>query len=180
MKKWKTVATETAFENKWFSVRKDKVELPSGKIIDDYFIWKEKRVSQIVGITTENKIIFVKQYKHGAGEIMIELPAGYVEENEDFKEAANREFSEETGYKITELEEIAKLIHNPTKSSGVVKVFVGKVLGRRETQNLDENEDIEIMEIDIENVLKMIYAGEIWATGTIASIFLALNKIKFE
>lgn len=180
MKKWKTISSELAFNNKWFTVQKDVVKLPNGKIIDDYYFWKEQKVSQVVAITKENKIVFVKQYKHGADEIMIECPAGFVDEGETFEDCAKRELLEETGFSSEDLIKIGKIIHNPTKSSGVVEIFLAKNAIKISSQKLDKNEEIEILEVTIPEALKMIENGVIWATGTIASIFLALNKIKYK
>lgn len=180
MKNWKTLSSELAFDNKWFNVQKDVVQLPNGKIIDDYFLWREPNVAQVVAFTKKNKIILVKQYKHGAGCVMIECPAGYVEDNESFEDAARREFLEETGYKISGLEYIHKIAHNPTKSTGIVKLFLVKNVKKTSKQKLDEYENIEILEVDIPIVLKMINDGEIWATGTISAIFLALKKIGYK
>lgn len=180
MKKWKTLSSELAFDNKWFKVQKDVVELPNRNILNDYYIWKEPNVSQIVAITKENKIVLVKQYKHGAGEILIECPAGYVDENESFESAASRELLEETGYKINSLESLGKYVHNPTKSSGVVHSFLAINVEKISDQKLDEGEDIEVVELDFKEIIKMIENGEIWTSGTISSIFLALNKLKYK
>lgn len=180
MKKWKTLSSELVFDNKWFKVQKDAVELSNGTVLDDYFFWKEQNVSQVVALTKNNKMVLVKQYKHAADEIMIEFPAGYVEGSEDFKEAAKREFLEETGYTAENFELIGKVIHNPTKSSGIVKIYLALGAEMSDVQNLDQNEEIEILVLEIDKVLKMISKGEIWATGTIAAIFLALNKLKYN
>lgn len=180
MKKWRTLFSETVFDTEWIKVQKDKVELPDGKIIDDYYTWRERDVSQIVAVTKENKILFVKQYKHASGEICIEIPAGYVEPGEDFEEAAKRELLEETGYKATDVEYLGKLIHTPTKSPGIVKVFLAKNVEHYSLQKLDEDEEIEILELSFHEARKMIESGEIWASGSIASIFLALNRLEYK
>ena len=82
MEKWKLLFSKLVFNNKWFKVRQDRVELPTGKIIDDYFVWPEGDVAFVAPVTEDNHLILVRQYKHGAGEIMIEFPAGYVDNGE--------------------------------------------------------------------------------------------------
>lgn len=180
MKKWKIKSSEIVFDTQWIKINKDAVELPNGNKIDDYYTWREKDVSQVVAVTKDNKILFVKQYKHAAGEICIELPAGYLESGESFEDAAKRELMEETGYKADSLEYLGKLIHTPTKSPGIVKVFLAKNVEHFSSQNLDEDEEIEILKLSFYQVRKMIENGEIWASGSIASIFLALNKLKYK
>lgn len=180
MKKWQVVSSKIVFDTKWIKVQKDKVKLPNGKVIEDFYTWRECDVSQIVAVTKENKIIFVRQYKHAADEICIELPAGYVDKGETFESAANRELLEETGYKASNLKFLGKLIHTPTKSPGVVHVFLATDIEKTSIQNLDKNEEIEVLELSFDEAVKMISDGEIWASGTIASFFLAINDLKYK
>lgn len=180
MKKWKTISSSLAFDNKWFKVQKDVVELPDGKIIDDYFFWKAPKVSQVVPINSSGKVIMVRQYKHAIDQIMVEYPAGYLDENETFEDTAKRELLEETGYLADSLIEIGTISHNPTKSSGIVKIFLAKDIKRTGEQKLDDSEEIEVLEFSFEEVVKMITEGKIWATGTIASTFLAMKKLGYK
>ena len=83
MKKWETVSSKLAFDHPWFKVRQDVVKLGNGKIIDDYFIWQDKHVSQVVPVTSDRKLLLERQYKHAVGKFMIEYPAGYMENNEE-------------------------------------------------------------------------------------------------
>lgn len=180
LKKWKTIHSKLALDNKWFKVQQDIVELPNGKVLDDYLFWKEPNVSQIVAITKENKIILVRQYKHAIGDFIVECPAGFVDDGETFEDAARRELLEETGYNSKKMVCLGQVTHNPTKSCGIVKIFLTKNIEKTSSQKLDKNEDIEILELSIEEVLNMIYIGEIWTTGTITAMFLALKKIGYK
>lgn len=175
--KWKLLSSKMALDNRWFKVRQDKVQLPNGKILDDYFVWESGDVAMVVSITSDNKIVLVKQYKHGSQQIMIECPAGYTNDSEDPLLAAKRELVEETGYEIKTIEPLAKLINAPTKENGIIHVFLARVGKKVIKQNLDVSEEIEILEVPVPDVLKMIENGEIWATASISAIFISLNKL---
>lgn len=178
MKKWKILSSSAALEEKWFNVRKDKVKLPNGTIIDDYFVWNSGNVAMVVPVTENGKFILVKQYKHGIGEIMIEYPAGYINEGEKPLDAAKRETLEETGYKLKDIQLLAKNVHHPTKENGIVHIFLANTNERTSgTENLDENENIELLELSPKKILRMIREGEIWADGTIAATFLVFDKL---
>lgn len=177
MKKWKTLTSEIALDNKWFRVKKDKVELAGGDIIDDYFVWDEPKVAQVVGLTSEGKLVMVKQYKHGIGELMIEYPAGYVNAGESFEDGARREFREETGHEIKEMAFLGKIALNPTKSTGIAHLFLAKEIKRVGEQHIDHSEEIVIMELKPDEILEMIRKGDIWATGTVAATFLAFDRL---
>lgn len=65
-------------EHPWCKVRQDEIELPNGKIIDDYFINVKPEVALILPITNNLEIVFVRQYRHAVGEFFLELPAGVL------------------------------------------------------------------------------------------------------
>ena len=177
MQKWKTIESGMALDNRWFKVRQDKVQLPNGKILDDYFVWESGNVAMVVPITVGNKLVFVRQYKHGTGEIMIEYPAGYVGETEDPAQGAKRELEEETGYVAEDVTPLAKVVHNPTKETGCLFIYLAKVTNKQDQKNLDVSEEIEVVELPIPEALEMIADGRIWVAGTIAGTYLALAKL---
>ncbi len=76
LKKWKTLKSKMVLDNPWCQVRQDEIELPNGKIIDDYFVSIKPDVAMVLPITSNREIIFVRQYRHAVGEFFLELPAG--------------------------------------------------------------------------------------------------------
>ncbi len=176
MDKWKLLKSKMALDEKWFKVRCDEVELPSGKILPDFFVWESGNVSMTVPVTDEGKLILVRQYKHGIGQIMIEFPAGYLNKGETVEQAARRELSEETGREVIKLISLGKVVHSPTKETGVLSLFLAKVGETEIVMDHDDNEEIETLELTPQDVLDKIRSGEIWATGTIAAFFLAQDK----
>ena len=99
LKKWQIVKSELVFQNRWCQVRQDAVKLSSGQVIDDYFVNIRPEIVLVVPVTEDNQLVFVRQYRHGVKEILLEFPAGSVDAGEDnITTAAHREFEEETGY----------------------------------------------------------------------------------
>lgn len=176
MKKWKLLGSKMAFDNKWFKVRQDKVRLVSGRVLDDYFVWLEGDVSMVVPITKNQEFVFVKQYKHAAGEIMIEFPAGLADEGEAPQEAAERELLEETGFS-GEISMLTKLYKNPTKAVGRTYVYLLENAVQGKKVEGDDNEEIEVVVVPYKKALEMVRKGEIWAAETVASIYVALDKL---
>lgn len=165
-------------DNKWFRVRKDTVELPNGTVVDDYFVWEEGDVVLIVPVTHSNEFVLVKQYKHGAAEIVTEFPAGMLEHEEPPEEGAVRELREETGYTAQKLELIGKIMNNPSKSAGTIFVFLATGAQPTHSTSFDQNEHIEVIVKPQNEVLNMIYTGEIRVTGSISGAFLAINELQ--
>lgn len=177
-RQWTVLDRSSALDNRWFPVERQRVRLPNGKELDDYYVWNSGDVAMVVPITKDGKIVLVKQYKHGTGQMMIECPAGYLGK-ESPEEAARRETMEETGYRVGDLVTLGVVIHHPTKETGKLHVFLARVSNRPATnQTLDGNEDIEVLTVPVQEVLAMIHDGRIWATATIASIYMVLSNLK--
>ena len=148
--------------------------------MDDYYMWKNNDVALIVALTPENKIVLERQYKHAVNDFAVELPAGFSNDGENTIETAERELLEETGYRGEDIVLLSSLANNPTKEMGRTDVYMVRNAKKVSNTNWDEDEDIEVSETEIKDVLKMIYEGKIWTSGTIAAVFLALNKIGYK
>jgi len=172
IKKWKILSEEDVSPTKWFPILRHVVELPGNKIIDDYFISPFGDAVMILPITRTNKIVLVKQYKHGLGEILIELPAGFQQTGKSIKESAIAELQEETGISTTQdnLEFIGRISNNPTKTNQVTHGFLARNLEFNSEQNFDPTEEIELLLVSPEKVLQMVASGEIWVGDSVSMI----------
>lgn len=176
IKKWKILKSKLIFNNKWVSIRQDEVELPKGEIIDDFFVVVRPDIALVFPVTENQEIVFVRQYRHATGKILLELPAGsFHPEIEDAEVAARRELEEETGYIAEELVKLATLYDNPIKDTNNIHLFLAKNVQLTGKQNLDITEEVEVVLIPIDRVMNKINQGQIQVSGTIAAIFLGLN-----
>ncbi|MGI5233004.1 NUDIX hydrolase [Actinoallomurus sp. CA-142502] len=64
-----------------------------------YYISVARPTVSIVALTREQRVIMVEQYRPGPGDLLRELPGGFIDENETPSTAAERELLEETGYR---------------------------------------------------------------------------------
>lgn len=167
-----------ALDERWFKVRKDVVELPNGKILDDYFLWLSGDVAMVVPVTADGKMVLVKQYKYGADEEVIEFPAGFVDAKEDPESAARRELEEETGYSADKLELLGEFSLSPTKSDGKTFLYLARGAVRTKEAKFDVSEDIEILVRPKEEVMGMVEKGEIKVSDSVAAFFLAIKKLE--
>lgn len=93
----------------WLKVAKETCELPSGKVIDDFYtLWQPDWVL-ILARTKEGKWVMTEQYRHGTGKIALEFPAGIIDKGETPEEAAVRELQEECGYVLDKRRENAAM-----------------------------------------------------------------------
>ncbi len=179
LQKWKLLQSEMVLDNPWCKVRQDKIELPDGKIIDDFFVNIRPEIVLIVAITSDQEIVFVRQYRYGVNEILLELPGGTFDPEKESAEAAvKREIKEETGYIAKEVMKLATLYDNPVKDTNKIHLFIAENIINSGKQDLDITEEIEIVLIPVESVLDKIIQGEISVAGSVAGLFLGLNFIK--
>ncbi|MBF2018917.1 MAG: NUDIX hydrolase [Hydrococcus sp. C42_A2020_068] len=177
--KWKILNSKWVINNKWCKVRQDKVMLANGKIIDDYFVNVRPEITLILPITQQKEIVFVRQYRHGIEDILLELPAGTFDgQKEDSLIAARRELEEETGYLAEPFIKLATIYDNPVKDTNKIHIFIALNASPLGKQNLDDTEDIEVVVIPIEEVRQKITSGEICVAGTITAIFLGLDFLE--
>ena len=173
---WKTINSQLVFDNPWCRVRQDEVELPNGAIIDDYFVNVRPDIVLVLAVTQNREIVFVRQYRHGVGQILLELPGGSLDsQTENSLTAAARELEEETGYVAEQMVQLATLYDNPVKDTNKIYLILAEPAHPSGRQQLDVTEDVEIVLIPVEDVLERISTGEICVCGSIAALFLGLN-----
>ncbi|MBD2068665.1 NUDIX hydrolase [Leptolyngbya sp. FACHB-671] len=168
---WKLLHSELVFDHRWYKVRQDVVELSNGAIVDDYFLSVRPDVALVFPVTAKREIVFVRQYRHGAGKVLIELPAGTFDpQKESAESAALRELQEETGYRATHLTKLATLYDNPVKETNKIHLFLADNVELVSAQNLDHTEEIEVLLIPIDAVQEKLSQGEISVSGTVAAV----------
>ena len=159
MKPWKLLSSEFLVDAPWLKVAKETCELPSGKVIDDFYtLWQPDWVL-ILARTKEGKWVMTEQYRHGTGKIALEFPAGIIDKGETPKEAAIRELQEECGYVLDERREtkdergerrghdnttyLGSFSVNPDRHRGKFHVVFIDGVERLGKTSFDDTEDIE-------------------------------------
>jgi len=177
-KKWQLINSEIVFNHRWYRLRKDTVKLPSGVIIDDYFVSERSDVVLVFPLTANKEVIMVEQYKHAANEVLMEFPGGFFDKNKEKpQKAAYRELLEETGFSAAKLVKLATVIDNPTKDCNRTYLYVAYNCTKTQEQNLEETEQISVHFHSLEKVEKMILSNTIKATLSVALGLMALKKL---
>ncbi|MES2375211.1 MAG: NUDIX hydrolase [Bacteroidota bacterium] len=175
IQKWTVINEQDVSPSPWFPVLKHTVKLGNGNIIDDYYFSPLGDVVQVLPITKNNEVVLVKQYKHGMGEILLELPGGMQQKNKSVIESALNELEEETGIKTTadKLISLGKIANNPTKLKQVTYGFILFDAEFNTVQKLDATEDIQVIVLPAPQVLQMAINNEIWVTDSLNFILKA-------
>ncbi|WP_159634448.1 NUDIX hydrolase [Sphingobacterium composti Ten et al. 2007 non Yoo et al. 2007] len=177
MQKWKLLESKYIIQRPWATLRVDKLELPNGNIKDEYYVLEYPTWVNMVAITEDGNVLFVKQYRHGADQIMIELPAGVVEDDEEPKVAARRELLEETGYAFDSIEYICELFANPATSGNLTYTYLLTGGKKVQEQELDSSEDIEVVEMSIEESKQFLFENKVGQALHSSALFYAFKKM---
>lgn len=175
-KSWKILGREEVLGSPWYQVFKETVKLPSGKILDDYFVRDNVKTVLVVPHTTNGEFIMTKQYKHGARKVVFEFPAGKIDEGEDVLAAAKRELREETGAEATTMTLGPTFFEDPTNSRGQIFVVFAEGVSRKYEQALDGNEDIEIVTLSGNELRQALDAGHLQVAASVAAGYMAMER----
>jgi 8-oxo-dGTP pyrophosphatase MutT (NUDIX family) len=174
---WRVTASSYVVDTHFLRLRKDRIELPDGTVIDDYYVRESRGFVVIFAITPENRIVLVRQYKHGIGKTLVELPAGAIDPGETAEECAVRELAEETGHTAPSMEFVRSFIVDPTNSDTVAHLFLARGAQRTQTQDLDVTENIAVESAAPEELRRMVREGIIDSVPHVASIYLMLDRL---
>lgn len=173
---WKLRSSEPVLDHRWFRVRRDTVELPDGRVLDDYYVAVRDDFALVAAVTDDDELVLVRQWKQGIGAVTLELPGGTVD-GESPDEAAARELLEETGYACADLHRVGGGPLDPSKETCRAFLYLGTGAKQVARQALDETEEIEVVLVPVELLRERIAAGEIDAPTSVAGIYLTLDAL---
>lgn len=175
--KWKVLESEYLFNVPWLTVRKDKCELPNGRIMPAFYVNEYPDWVSGFALTKDNKVVMVKQYRHGIGQVCIETPGGVMDAGEDPETAMRRELMEETGYQFQSAEFLGQVCANPSTGNNYLNMFLLTGGEKTGTQSLDETEDLEVALYTIDELKVLLKENKIMQSMHVSCIFYALNRL---
>jgi 8-oxo-dGTP pyrophosphatase MutT (NUDIX family) len=124
---WKVLTREYLAKKPWYTVRVDRVELPNGTIIPEYWVSEYPPWVNVVALTERDEVVLIRQYRHGVEAVHYEIPAGSTDpEDKSMEAAARRELAEETGYVGGRWSLLATLSANPALQDNLTYTFLAE------------------------------------------------------
>jgi len=150
---------------------KERLLTPEGKEVD-WELVLHPGAAAVIPIDDEGKILMVRQYRNACDTLTLEIPAGTLDSpDEDPADCAYRELEEETGYKSADIDYLFNFYSSIGITNEVIHIYVAKNL-QASQQNLDEDEFVEVERYTLEELIEMIFTGEIIDNKTISSILM--------
>jgi ADP-ribose pyrophosphatase len=171
----RTVSSKTVYQGNVFWVTRDEVEEPGGvKATRD--VIRHNGSVVILAVDTETNpndpgILLIRQYRHAAGKLMLELPAGRIEPGEKLIPAGKRELIEETGYRAKRWSHHCNYYASPGFLTETMTILLAEGLTQGEAAPEDD-EKIELHMTPLSEVLRLIRAGKIEDGKTLIGVLI--------
>lgn len=175
MEKIKRMDRSLVYKGAWISMYTDSMAFANGNFANWDFI-HHNGAAAMVAEDADGKIIMIRQWRPGAEEEILELPAGGINAGEEPICAAIRELREETGALCDEAEPLIMIQPSPAYNDEKVHMFYCRVTGCAELE-LDENEYVTVERYFLEELIEKVMNGEISDSKTVAGLF-AYKELK--
>jgi 8-oxo-dGTP pyrophosphatase MutT (NUDIX family) len=160
------------------ALRIDQCETMKGSVFDPYVIECGAWVN-VIALTKKREVVLIKQYRHGVKQVMLEIPAGIMdEEDESPMWAARRELLEETGYTSDQFIEVGRVYPNPATHNNLTYSFLALDVELVSEQNLDETEEIEVSLIPFVEFISLAKEGGLPQALHISALFFAMAHME--
>jgi ADP-ribose pyrophosphatase len=169
------LASERVYEGRILNLRVDEIRTPTGVEALREIVENGGAVA-MVALDDQQRVVLVKQYRHAVRGLVIEVPAGKLDGDEDPLEGAQRELREETGFRAGHFERLGNFYPAPAWSTEFVYLYLATDLTPGPTQ-LEADEAIELLHVPLAEAIEMIQSGAIMDGKTIAALLLAQQRL---
>ncbi|HKR82466.1 MAG TPA: NUDIX hydrolase [Candidatus Saccharimonadales bacterium] len=176
LKPWTTLSSEIVFDTPWFKIEKQNLETPTGAT-PTFYIHNTHDSVMCVCVTKDRRVLLEKQYRPAIQKVSVDYPAGRLEEDDkSIEEAMLRELKEETGYKTNSFKKIAIIDKDPGFSTTRMHIYLaqGAIPGK---DNPEESESIVSKLMPAQEVLNMVYSGELSCAYCVSATLYAFKEL---
>ena len=151
-----------------FKVARITLQTPEGKEYAREVV-EHPGAACIVPMLNDDTVLMVEQWRIGARKVLLEIPAGTLDQGEDPMACAARELEEETGYKAGKLEHLFTMFPSPGILDEKMFIFMARELTPSKT-NFDEDEQIVTRPMSFRDLRIQLKANNIKDAKTIAAL----------
>ena len=167
--------SKAIYEGRVVNLHLKQVKLPNGDTSQREVILHHGAVA-IVPILDNGNIAFVRQFRLPAQQVLLEVPAGTLEPNENPDKAAVRELREEIGYRPKSLHRLGGIFVAPGYTSEYIHLYLAEQLEKAPLAT-DTDEFLEVIDLSLTDAMQKIVSGEIEDAKTVSSLLLTINYL---
>ena len=169
---WTRRRSERVADCRVFKVRRDISADPRDGRAHDFYVIEAPDWINVVPLTDDGRVLLIEQYRHGSGEVSLEIPGGMVDPGESPAAAAARELLEETGYEAREVAPLGTTRPNPAIQENRLHTFVARGLVRRHEPLNAGTEQTVLRPVPVESIPALISEGKITHALVVAAFHL--------
>ena len=140
-------------------VTTERVTLPNGTLID-LDIVRHPGASAVVPFLSDREVLLIRQYRHATGGMILEVPAGKLDEGETPEACARRELEEESGQRAGRLEALSSIWTTPGFCDERIHLFAAFDL-TPVAHRPQQDEIIELVPMPLSRAVEAVWSGEI-------------------
>lgn len=125
----------------------------------------------VIALTAQQEVVLIEQFRHGIGQVTLEIPGGMVDRGEDPLAAAVRELQEETGYQGKRTRLIGRVTSNPAMINNHTHTALVEDANLATGQDLDGNEEIAVRLVPLKDVANLVQTGIIHHSLVVAAFY---------
>jgi ADP-ribose pyrophosphatase len=158
---WRRERSEQIADCRVFKVRRDISADPRGRGEHDFYVIEAPDWINVIPVTGSGEVVFVELYRHGSGEVSLEIPGGMVDPGEEPHETAARELLEETGYEAREVVLLGRTRPNPAIQDNWLHTFLARDVEHRREPSDAGTEQTRVRLVPLEQIPALVAGGEI-------------------
>lgn len=180
MKEWEIIRSVEIGDLSIFKARYDFLKNPRNNKEVKVTVLQANDAVNVVALTTDNKILFINQFRFGTRAFSLEVPGGFIEKDEIPLVAAKRELQEETGYTAPHWEYLGAVYANPVFMDSKIHHFVAHEATLTDQLALDEAEDIEVILLSKKDLKELVTENKLKHPHTLSALSRIFNLFSTE
>jgi ADP-ribose pyrophosphatase len=168
--------SDIIYKGRVVTLRLDTVRLEDGRTVRLEIVEHAPSIG-VLALKDDQTAILVRQYRHSAGESLLEIVAGSLDPDEEPEAAAQRELAEETGFRARVITRLGGFFLCPGYTTEFMHIFLAQGL-QPATAEADEDEEIDLEEIPLAELYRQARAGELRDSKTLAALLMVESKLR--
>jgi len=168
---WERKGSKQVADCRVFKVREDFCERDSDGAKHTFFVIECPDWVNVIALTRTNDVVLIEQYRQGTEEIILEIPGGMIDKDEEPEAAARRELTEETGYESNELIYLGKSRPNPAIQNNWMYHFLALDCEKTRETAFDEHESLLTRLAPLGEIPQLIRSEQITHSLAVAAFY---------
>ncbi len=169
---WKKVGSKPAGDFRIFKIRSDTCINPRTGKEHNFYVLDSVNWVNVIALTPDQKIVMIRQYRHGSETVELEVPGGMMDPHETDPVATGiRELREETGYAGEHARLLGKIWSNPAIMSNRTYTVLIENCRLQHAVEFDGGEDLTTELVSVAEIPKLVAEEKIGHNLVVVALY---------